>query len=643
MDWLVAFRDVTLPGEAAADDLHTGATHNTIIDTGAGVFDAGGADDGEIGSFSLSKKVRVTSAETWRKLRALVGKRGYLWRGRRVSDDAPLGAVWYLPFNADGVRANLAANDGVEPTTESGSVVGVAGGVHGMGMVSLTQSFTNYVGNPVFKNNVTDFWTFWQAGSGGSATHNTTDGHTISGACDILASDTGVAIIYTNNAGTSLADGESATASAWYKDNGTAGVDIIICVRADSAAYCTTYTTTGDNEWHEITTHYTNNSGGSQTLGIGVRNAAGDNATVITFDDIQLTKTSYQLPFRYGDMPGCSWSGTPHASTTVVTRATLRYNGDAINVNAGTIALWIYLTGVYTDYRNIAWMADSGGNNRIQLYYYRGTGLIARFRDNAGNQTFISYNQNIEDGWHHVAMAWGNEGVQLYLGGTEVASSASVYLPSVTNPLTVGAYYINYSQQLINGSLVDFFVAKTALSASTIKAIYNSGVPLSDARIQLGIDARCVSAQATRQFDEPSHTDMTLDFATIGRAWRGEVRQIANERLSASGNLTLTNAGNVTAKNLVVRIIAAGAATVTLSMNGFALTVSAGAANDELVVDCGAHTVRKNGSDDYTNATISTSNTTADWLPLEPGENTLSVTLSGAAVEIIAQWYDAYR
>jgi len=82
MDWLVAFRDLTLPGTAASDDLHTGSVAGSVIDLpGGGGYDAHGNDVVDIRPFSLAKKIRVKTAATFDALRALVGKRGFLWRG----------------------------------------------------------------------------------------------------------------------------------------------------------------------------------------------------------------------------------------------------------------------------------------------------------------------------------------------------------------------------------------------------------------------------------------------------------------------------------------------------------------------------------------------------------------------------------
>jgi len=345
-------------------------------------------------------------------------------------------------------------------------------------------------------------------------------------------------------------------------------------------------------------------------------------------------------------MAGCQWDSTPHASTTTVSAAQVVY--DAANVKtAGTLAFWIKspfaLDGTYTGFGYNDWVKlDFGVSDSIDGIEFRfgiSGDAILRIIENSTTHT---YNQIITaNTWYHIALLWSETAgtYNMIVNGASVLSGT--FSGFANSPVSL--YLMDAISNKGAFEISDLIVTDYAMSAADIAAIYNAGVSLSAARIQRGIDARCTGASAKRQADNINHVDMTLDFTTIGRAWRGEVRQIASDTFSASGSFTLTNAGNVTCKNLVVRIIASGAATVTLAVGGFTMTVSSTAANDELVIDCAGRTVRKNGTDDYANVSFGGANTTADWLPLAVGDNTLAVTLTGAEVEIIAQWYDTYR
>ena len=634
MDWLTAFRDVTLPGGNEIDDLHTGTIRNTIIETGGGVYDAAGSGDGVIGSFGLTKKLRVTTAEMYDKLRSLVGKRGFLWRGRQVSSGVPLGAAFYLPFHADGGRANFTANDGTEPTTASGSIVGVQFGAFGSGAVSMVQSFTNLIKNP--QGATTSGWWYYNATVAPAVVTSPTYYNCATAIQTTL-----------KNGGYQYLGGESGGDNgALVPENSDFVTSIAVYNHSTSDKYIamtiwqyngTSYVSTLGNQYHTIkpgwnvVVYKSTTSAGVDNIRPILYNLSGADLQ-LTFSGSQVTQTSYQLPYRDGTMNGCAWTGTAHASTTIVTASKLAY-ADQLNDTAGTLGV-IWSPADDSTAQKTAYIFDNGTLSA----YFNSTDSKLYLTDNtntiSGAITF-SAGDDI-----YACFTWGSAGLAIYVDGALLASGAT-YTAGANGTLYIGSDTAGAS--VVNGELCELVITDYAMTAAEIAAIYNAGVPLSEARIQRGIDARCVDLQATRRFDEPNHTDVALDFATIGRAWRGEVRQIVNQTLAASGNLTLTNNGDMTCKNLVVTIIATGAATVTLATGGFSMTVSATAANDELVIDCGAHTVRKNGADDYANAAFGGSNTTADWLPLAVGDNTLAVTLSGAEIEIIAQWYDTYR
>jgi hypothetical protein len=50
-----------------------------------------------------------------------------------------------------------------------------------------------------------------------------------------------------------------------------------------------------------------------------------------------------------------------------------------------------------------------------------------------------------------------------------------------------------------------------------------------------------------------------------------------------------------------------------------------------LLVNCGTKAVTLNGADAYANMTLNAGHTVADWLQLQPGDNTVTVSYSGNA------------
>lgn len=111
--------------------------------------------------------------------------------------------------------------------------------------------------------------------------------------------------------------------------------------------------------------------------------------------------------------------------------------------------------------------------------------------------------------------------------------------------------------------------------------------------------------------------------------------------------ITVTNGGNKTATNIVFTITAGTnnisaikVANDTTSENWyFSTTVSAG---NILSVDCGAMNVTNNGANAYANFVPSNR---ARWMTLDPGTNTLTVTVNGNGAQdgtFAIEFYDHY-
>lgn len=132
--------------------------------------------------------------------------------------------------------------------------------------------------------------------------------------------------------------------------------------------------------------------------------------------------------------------------------------------------------------------------------------------------------------------------------------------------------------------------------------------------------------------------DVRLEFVPEGGVW------FANSQASYTGTLTATgggnqdvvvaNAGNVNVTDLVVQVtagtstitaltIANTTASYTVSFSGTIATTKA------LAVDVGALSVLNDGANAYSNFTPSTSK--AQWLLLQPGNNTIRFTVTGNA------------
>jgi hypothetical protein len=110
---------------------------------------------------------------------------------------------------------------------------------------------------------------------------------------------------------------------------------------------------------------------------------------------------------------------------------------------------------------------------------------------------------------------------------------------------------------------------------------------------------------------------------------------------------TITHGGDAEITALTITVTAAAGAAIT------ALTVKVGAtsiwewtytgtiaAGKALVVDCGAQTVKNNGTDDYAHWALTANHNQNHWFAFQPGANTVTVTMiGGGATSTIAFAY----
>jgi hypothetical protein len=119
---------------------------------------------------------------------------------------------------------------------------------------------------------------------------------------------------------------------------------------------------------------------------------------------------------------------------------------------------------------------------------------------------------------------------------------------------------------------------------------------------------------------------------------------------SVSGDSeTFTNAGNRTVTNAMLTITASASATISnvRIVCGDCDWTWTGtvAVSTSLTVDCGQRSIKNNGVDAYSGLALNVDHTVADWLRLEPGANTITITYSGNAdnsAGVTLSFYDGW-
>ena len=112
---------------------------------------------------------------------------------------------------------------------------------------------------------------------------------------------------------------------------------------------------------------------------------------------------------------------------------------------------------------------------------------------------------------------------------------------------------------------------------------------------------------------------------------------------------TFNNGGNRTVRDAFVTITASATAAISN------ITISCGdcdwtwtgtvAVSTSLTIDCGTRSIKNNGVDAYSGFALNAGHTVADWLQLEPGDNTITINYSDNAdnsAGVTVSYYDGW-
>jgi len=160
--------------------------------------------------------------------------------------------------------------------------------------------------------------------------------------------------------------------------------------------------------------------------------------------------------------------------------------------------------------------------------------------------------------------------------------------------------------------------------------------------------ARLVAMQAQRDGETQLATPYTMRFEIYSSVWNGtSVVTSAALGTEPTTEIAVYNSGNADVRTPVITITAAtGAITnVTLTANGETSLSWAGtlASGNDLVIDCGAGTVRNDGTDAYSGVTFNSGHTVSYWVGLGAGTTTtLTVTRTAAGTDVVGKIKVAY-
>ncbi len=153
--------------------------------------------------------------------------------------------------------------------------------------------------------------------------------------------------------------------------------------------------------------------------------------------------------------------------------------------------------------------------------------------------------------------------------------------------------------------------------------------------------ARLLSVDAT--WETPAHLhlkDVAAMWALKSPCWYGLAHDLTFTLDTSPKTLALPNNGNWRNTEAVLTLTAVGETItdVEIAVAGATDIAWSGtlAAGQALVIDCGARTVRRAGIDAYNGFTYEAGHAMPFWLILEPGDNSVVVTLNAASSFSIA-------
>ena len=265
-----------------------------------------------------------------------------------------------------------------------------------------------------------------------------------------------------------------------------------------------------DGEWHEYHVYQTvnetyNRSGSTVTCNpvlefFSESLKTADKVYSVDFDvkDVQVVESDCYVPFienlyynsAITDCSGLANNGTrsgiltynsssPRHSgcltfnnTSTYIQRTLSTSGFA---NSYTITYWAIISDME---RKMVWGFSDG--NRLNVYPTNGffcwnTGDSANnpFVNNGANIAYTSYN----GAWHHYAIVGNGTATTLYIDG-EAKGTAKIYQPITGSSLYISGWDTSTSYKWSGGSISDFRIYATTLSADAIKQLYSSAISI---------------------------------------------------------------------------------------------------------------------------------------------------------------------
>lgn len=235
----------------------------------------------------------------------------------------------------------------------------------------------------------------------------------------------------------------------------------------NNALQTSTYTAI-ENGWYRIS--YTGTAAATPA-NYGMSAAA---TRTVCVDGFQVENVGFATPLAYGDLLGCAWTGTAHASTSTRTAARVRLAIDTDVWNNGEFTIaWIWKAPAANTSLATAYFWDFGSTFHCR---FDTTNDEIVYRD--GTNQVTSAAQTISEGEVIVYHATAKPGVGLvlYKNGVSIGTAATYTPVAAPTYLYIGTTTGAASHTA--GAFVDFSIHDRALTSSEVLGDYNNLAPI---------------------------------------------------------------------------------------------------------------------------------------------------------------------
>lgn len=340
----------------------------------------------------------------------------------------------------------------------------------------IPEATTNVFTNPVF--GAATYSTSWTVGSSVVLTQNTDKNYCWPGQINS-------AYVYSKSATNNLFT-QSVTLSASTsfitiyvkKYDGTAVTTTDCNITYNAITQTTTFTSWG-NGVYQLRASVTGTGGAA---GAGIIIGIGRGVVVL---GAQAEVKAYYTPLAYGDMLGCAWTGTAHASTSTRTVSTVSYAiTDALtdpaipfNYQSGCIRVCVE----YPLASTVASASTPGGG--VPVFFTSNTGTWVGYINKANNTVIfddstsaatssaITWSERQRDIFHFV---WSPQTKTIYRNGSQLVTSAAYTIPTAGARIYIDGQAANPS----GFGLADFALWDQSITAQQVADDYATLYPL---------------------------------------------------------------------------------------------------------------------------------------------------------------------